>query len=75
MFFSTISAELLRICRATTAFPSFVVTAKTLITRMKKQGADVLGIQNSVRKMLYRHEIEFSKYSTGIETIIGRLLE
>ena len=75
MFFSTISAELLRICRATTAFPSFVVTAKTLITRMKKQGADVLGIQNSFRKMLYRHEIEFSKYSTGIETIIGRLLE
>ena len=71
----TISAQLLRFCRAKIAFPSFIVAAKTLITRMKKQGADVSDIQHSVRKMLYRHENEFSKYSTGIEIIIGRLLE
>ena len=45
MFFSTICAELLRICRATSLLPSYIETAKTLITRMKRQGADNMRTQ------------------------------
>ena len=75
MFFSTISAELLRICRATSLLPSYIETAKTLITRMKRQGADNMGIKNSIRKMVYRHQVEFIKYQADIEEIVYRLLE
>ena len=75
MFFSTISAELLRICRATSLLPSYIETAKTLITRMKRQGADNMGIKNSIRKMVYRHQVEFIKYPADIEEIVYRLLE
>ena len=75
MFFSTISAEVLRIGRATSNLPTFIETAKSLMTRMKRQGADVLGIMNSIKKMFYRHQEEFIKYSTDIESITVRLLE
>ena len=75
MFFSTISAEVLRIGRATSNLPTFIETAKSLMTRMKRQGADVLGIMNSIKKMFHRHQEEFIKYSTDIESITVRLLE
>ena len=75
MFFSTISAEVLRIGRATSSLPTFIETTKCLLVRMKRQGADVLGIRNSIRKMFYRHQEEFIKYSSDIESITVRLLE
>ena len=75
MFFSTISAELLRIGRATSNLPNFVEAARSLIVRMKRQGADVLGIRNSVRKMFHRHQEEFMKYSIDIGDMTVRLLE
>ena len=75
MFFSTISAELLRISRATTLLISFIGAAKALILRMKRQGADVFGIKSSLRKMLNRHQDEFSKYSTGFEEILNKMLQ
>ena len=56
MFFSTISAEVLRIGRATSNLPTFIETAKSLMTRMKRQGIDVLGIMNSINLMFYRHQ-------------------
>ena len=75
MFFSTISAELLRIGRATSNLPNFVEAARNLIVRMKRQGADVLGIRNLVRKMFHRHQEEFMKYSIDIGDMTVRLLE
>ena len=75
MFYSTISAELLRICRATSSLTTYIETSKTLIIRMKRQGANVFGINNSIRKMIYRHQDEFNKYSIDVEDIVYRLLE
>ena len=72
MFSSTISAKLLRISRATTSYPSFIVVARTLMIRMKKQGADVLDLK---KILLYRRENEFSKYLTETENILFRFLE
>ena len=39
MFYSTISAEVLRICRATSNFSDFVDSVNKLLKRMIKQGA------------------------------------
>ena len=39
MFYYTISAEVLRICRATSNFSDFVDSVKKLLKRMIKQGA------------------------------------
>ena len=39
MFYSTISAEVLRICRATSNFSDFLDSVKKLLKRMIKQGA------------------------------------
>ena len=44
MFYSTIGAEVLRICRATSHYNFFLVSARNLITRMRNQGADTHGL-------------------------------
>ena len=41
MFHSTITAEILRICRATSSFNKFHESCNTLIDRMKKQGVQI----------------------------------
>ena len=45
MFYSTINAEILRICRATSSLDSFIETSLKLIRRMEKQGAKHRQIQ------------------------------
>ena len=45
MFYSTTSAEILRICRATTDFNEFSLTSKLLIQRMLRQGACDKGLE------------------------------
>ena len=50
MFYATISAEVLRICRATSNYNSFLDSACKLITRMCIQGADTQGIQRVLLK-------------------------
>ena len=52
MFYSTISAEVLRICRATSNYSFFLDSVKKIISRMSKQGADILGIKKVVTKMM-----------------------
>ena len=47
MFFSTISAEVLRICRATSTYNDFLLSSNTLLTKIKRQGADSDGIKKS----------------------------
>ena len=55
MFYSTIGAEILRICRATSHYNFFLISARSLINRMRKQGADTQGIQRVITKMIGRH--------------------
>ena len=58
MFYSTISAEVPRICRV-----------KKLIIRMRKQHAETLGIKKIVTKMMCRHLQPFEKFSMSVEKI------
>ena len=77
MFFSTISAEILRICRANTSKEFFVETSKRFIQRMLTQGADPFRIKKVLTKMMNRHSADFLKFSTSgnhlIESIIPTL--
>ena len=63
MFYATIGAEILRICRATSSYDSFKDCARKLITRMCSQGADTQGIQQVVIKMINRHSEPFVKFN------------
>ena len=69
MFYSTISAEILRICRATYKYTNFLLSCKKLIIRMIKQGAKPLGIKNVVCKMIKRHTSDFDKFFKSPESI------
>ena len=53
MFFATISAEILRIGRATSSVAQFV------------KGADPLGLKKVLAKMINRHALQFEKYNTN----------
>ena len=69
MFYSTIGAEILRICRATSHYNFFLISARSLIDRMRKQGADTEGIQRVITKMIGRHLKPFEKYGVAAEQI------
>ena len=62
MFFATISAEILRICRATSSVAQFV------------KGADPLGLKKVLAKMINRHALQFEKYNTNNSDLIQQLL-
>ena len=63
MFQSTINAEILRVCKATTKYENFVLSVRILIARMKKQGAH---IQDDFQ----RHEMFFKKFSCSYDTAV-----
>ena len=67
MFYSTISAEILRICRATSHYPSFINSVRKLIIKMRKQGAQTRGISKFVTKMMLRHWDPFRKFALSPE--------
>ena len=65
MFYSSIAAETLRICRASSTSNNASTSIQALVTRMAKQGADMLKMKNSIRRMINRHHVS-QKY--GIQT-------
>ena len=69
MFYSTISAEVLRICSATSNYSFFLDSVKKLISRMSKQGANTVGIKKVVTKMMFRHWQPFQKFDLTLEQI------
>ena len=69
MFYSTISAEVLRICRATSSYLFFLESVRKLIIRMRKQHAETLGIKKIVTKMMCRHWQPFEKFGLPVEKI------
>ena len=84
MFYSTISAEVLRICRVTSNFSDFVDSVKKLLKRMIKQGAKPpknVGregggqeIKKILLKMMGRHWWDFEKFLKFAEFIVNKLL-
>ena len=57
MFYSSIAAECLRICRATSASADAISSIHTLLARMTKQGAQVSRMKSNIVKMFNRHQI------------------
>ena len=62
MFHSTIGAEVLRICRATSTYDSFIKCCKPFITRMSNQGANKRSIHFVISKFISRHQEAFVKF-------------
>ena len=75
MFYSTIAAEIMRICRATTLFDDFVISVKALVDRMHCQGAVKSSLLCVCHKMLNRHELLFQKYSLRNRDILSSILD
>lgn len=74
MFISTITAEILRICRANSSLATFLETSQTLLSRMIKQGDDNFCLKNVVRKMANRHLDDFIKCDILTNDLIKTLI-
>ena len=57
MFYSSIAAECLRVCRATSTSDHATTSIKAVIVRMTKQGADMAKMKSCITKMCNRHNI------------------
>ena len=51
MFYSAMSAEILRICKARTSFKDFLESTNILIARIKKQGGLINHMKNAISKL------------------------
>ena len=69
VFYGSISAELLRIARATLLFDDFLEKAKQLCDRMLKQGAAKNKITQSLNKMYDKHQDAFSSFQKTVKEI------
>ena len=69
MFYSSIAAESLRICRATSTRNDAKTSISKLVDRMMKQGADKTRISNSIKKMVNRHHINHKYGMQGKEFV------
>ena len=56
MFYSVISAEIFRICKATTKFQDFIKSAKILIGRIRKQKGLINHMEKALLKLFNFHE-------------------
>ena len=75
MVYSTISAGVLRICRATQGFINFSLDISEFFLRIKRQGAKIGGVRLSIKKLLDRHFDTFKKYGFNKEQMINEILQ
>ena len=69
MFHSTIGAEVLRICRATSTYDSFLQCCEPFILRMNNQGANKRSIKSVITKFISRHQEAFVKFNQPFSKI------
>jgi hypothetical protein len=74
MFYSSIAAECLRICRATSLGAHAKTSIKTVLARMIKQGAVMSRMKNSISKMFNRHQIN-QKFGVHDNSFVNKLFE
>ena len=70
MFYSTINAEVLRMCRATSGYTDFLISCRKLLVRMMNQGAKPVGMKRFLLKMMERHWSDFKKFFKNAEAIV-----
>ena len=73
MFLSTIGAETLRICKASSSFEHFTRFCQHFFDRMVNQGAAVREIKSVLMKFFKRHESTIVKSSKTPEQIVVEL--
>ena len=66
-FFGTVSAEILRICRATSSVVQLCKISKVFLRRMLRQEADPLCVKKVLAQMMNCHALQFEKYNTKTE--------
>ena len=74
MFYTTICAEILRICRATSSINDAVLSAKSIVDRMMKQGASKDTLRVFLKRSLNKHQITVMKFDTSTENFINLFL-
>ena len=74
MFYSSLGAEFLRICRATSNLQEVLTTSTSLITRMINQGANVRRINSTLGKVVNRHNCICLKYGVHNDEIIHKVM-
>jgi hypothetical protein len=84
MFYATIGAEILRICRATSGCADFITSTRLLLSRMRNQGLANKGTQNQglkndatkriLKDTMNRHWKTFSKYNLTFTTLMDKLV-
>ena len=74
VFYSAIVGEFLRIGRSILLTHDFIKYASTLMSRMKKQGAKHWVLKKHLRKILERHDLEFSKFKLNTEELLEKIL-
>ena len=57
MFYSSIAAECLRICRSTSTAEDAIISIRSVIERMSNQGAKLPMVKNCISKTLRRHNV------------------
>ena len=73
IFYSTISAEILRIARATTTLEDFLIAGKSILNRMHKQGAVISRTTKVISKTIGRHSDTFSHFNCNSTDMIKSL--
>ena len=73
IFLSTIGAETLRICRASSCFEHFTRFCRPFFDRMVNQGATVRDIKSVLIKFFKRHESIIVKFNKTPEQIVVEL--
>ena len=74
MVYSSISAEVLRIARATSNTNKFFMSSKSLLTRMKKQGAKIDKIEKVLLKTYGRHSQIFGLIAVNAREFVNNIL-
>jgi hypothetical protein len=75
MFYATIQAEILRICRATAQYTSYIEACDPFLKRMVRQGANKNDLKQPLQNMIFRHFKEFEKYNLQKEQLLKEILK
>jgi len=74
MFYSSVSAEILRICRATSSLKDAVLSAKSVVGRMLRQGASKNTVEIFIKRFLNKHQICLKTFNSSTENFINQVI-
>ena len=74
IFYSALVGEFLRIARSTLKLDVLLIKAKDLCKRMQNQGAERYLTERNIRKIISRHEDDFTRFEIHVDDLIYELL-